>query len=96
MTASVRYVLNPPGTDNRNDKPVHELLMLEEYNMHSRKFRVHNILFTYTDKTVSEPFSVEPTWSTATSGNLKTLQFLQNYASKLSDSNKSKWWKFWQ
>ena len=96
VMVSVRYDLNPPGTDKRNDKPVKEMLMLEEYNISNGEFRLHNILFTYTDESLSEPLSVVPTWSTATAGNLKTLQFLQNQAAKLAETNKSKWWKFWE
>jgi len=96
LVAKLVYVLDPPGTDKRNNRPFNSMLMTEEYNISNGKFRLHEILFAYTDGERSEPLAIEPTWNTATEGNLKTLQFLKNYASKSTEDQKSKWWQLWK
>ena len=94
VMATVRYALNPPGTDKRNGKPVKEMLMQEEYDTKAGRFRVHRILFTYTDGTPSTPLSTEPTWCAATASNLKTLQFLRGLGTTATEKQKAKWWQF--
>lgn len=73
----VRYALNPPGIDRRNGKAVNEMQTIEEYDTANILFRVHVILFVYTDGKKSTPLSTEPVWKSATEGNLKTLEFLR-------------------
>ena len=76
ICASVRYALNPLGTDKRNGKPVKEMLMSEEYDTLGDRFRVHSLQFIYADSSASELLSMEPAWKPATAGNKKTLEFL--------------------
>jgi hypothetical protein len=75
----VRYVLNPQGVDKRDNRPVAEMLNLEEYEIESAKFRLLKITFVYGDATQSEPLLTDNTWKPATGGNEKTLNFLQQY-----------------
>ena len=80
IRARVRYVLNPPGIDKRNGKPANEMIMNEEYNIGTNLFCLHAIQFIYTDGSSSDPLSTELTWIKATGGNLKTLEFLSQFA----------------
>ena len=80
IRARVRYVLNPPGTDTRTGRPVNEMIMYEEYNTGTNLFCLHAIQFIYTDGSSSDPLSTERTWTKATGGNLKTLEFLSQFA----------------
>lgn len=77
VQAAVKYVLSPPGTDRRNGKAVTEMLILEEYDIDSSRFRVHQIVFTYEGGAKSEPLAGEPTWRPATAGNAKTMEYLR-------------------
>jgi hypothetical protein len=79
ICASVRYALNPLGTDKRNGKPVKEMIMREEYDTSGGRFRVHSLQFIYADSSASEVLSLEPSWKPATDGNKKTLEFLNAF-----------------
>ena len=82
VQATVRYALSPPGIDQRNGKSVKEMLMLEEYDTFTNRFRIHGLIFKYADTSSSEPLSTEPEWSPATAGNQITLEFLRNFISR--------------
>lgn len=73
----VKYVLSPPGTDTRNNKPVKEMYMFEEYDTEAGLFRIHQIVFLYTDGEMGEPLGTEQEWTAATEGNKVTLDFLR-------------------
>lgn len=73
----VKYVLAPNGTDKRNGKAVKEMLMSEEYDTAGARFRVHQILFTYSDGAVADPLVTDGEWRPATAGNEKTLNYLR-------------------
>lgn len=79
IAVDVIYVLDPPGKDQRNNKPVKRMLMKEEYDLESATFRVHQIEFEYNDGTHGEPFTPIPQWATATKGNAKTLHSLRTW-----------------
>ena len=75
--ATVKYVLVPHGTDKRNGRAVKEMLMLEEYDTASSRFRVHQIVFTYSDGEVTQPLETDRAWKPATGGNEKTLEYIR-------------------
>lgn len=72
----IKYYMEPPGKDKRTQKDVREMLMLEEYDCEKRTSCAHQIVFKYTDGSLSEPLSVEPRWAPVSGGNEITLRFL--------------------
>lgn len=79
-TVNVLYDLKPSGKDQRNNKPVKQMIMREEYNLNQGKFRVHRIDFVYEDGTRSAPLMTNPEWKEASEGNAKTLAALHRLA----------------
>jgi len=53
------------------------MLNSEEYNLLAGTFRVHKIVFQYTDGTESAPLSTVLEWLPAEGGNQRTLMFLR-------------------
>jgi hypothetical protein len=78
----VKYELSPYGTDRRNGKEVREMLMKEEYELSSSRFRVHQFSFTYADGTVAEPLLADAVWKLAAGGNAKTLDYLRRESTR--------------
>lgn len=74
------YDLKPSGVDKRNNKPVRQMLMLEEYDLETEQFRVFRIEFVYEDGSPNSILSTEPVWKPATAGHAKTLQALKKLA----------------
>ena len=74
-TAPVKYLLDPPGTDMRNKRPVKEMHTIEQFDLSNRMFQVLSVEFIYMDDTRSSMRAV-PSWATATEGNLKTLNYV--------------------
>ena len=77
VKARLIYVLRPYGTDSRNNKPVKEMHMIEEYDLISEKFRVHGLSFVYDDSSLSDIMTTDLEWKNATHGNLKNLAALR-------------------
>ena len=97
VTATVRYALNPPGTDTRNGKPIREMLMQEEYDINEGSFCLHHVLFIYVDGSTGPPIEMEPSWEIAEGVNLQTLEFLRRQeGSATAARSNSKWWQLWK
>lgn len=77
VRARVLYDLKPSGTDKRNNKPVRQMIMDEEYDLSQETFRVFQINFVYEDGSPCAPVKAEPTWKSATAGNKKTMEALR-------------------
>jgi len=77
LLAWVRYQLHPPGTDRFSNKPVAEMWTCEEHDLEHTRFRMHRMLFTYTDGSQGEPGRPVPEWKLATAGYLRTQAFLR-------------------
>jgi hypothetical protein len=73
IRAPVKYVTDTPGIDKRNGRPVKEMLILEECDIASSCFRIHEIIFTYEDGTKSDALLGVLEWRPATGGNGRTL-----------------------
>ena len=58
------------------------MLMLEEYDISTNKFRIHSMLFFYEDGTRSNPMRTGLEWKSATGGNKATLDFLKSTMQK--------------
>lgn len=78
-SAWIAYSLDPFGVDKRNGENVREMLMLEEYNLDNKCFRVYQSVFIYAEGTASAPIHFEPQWKPATNGNQATLEFLKQF-----------------
>ena len=77
VRASVRYVLNPHGTDRHSGKPISEMITLEEYDLSETALRVRSVTFVHPDGSSSDPMATEPTWVPVTGKSITTLDFLR-------------------
>jgi hypothetical protein len=72
----VKYSLDPPATDKRDNREVAAMINVEEYDLSKSTFQVKKIIFQYTDGTEIEAIGVGG-WRPATGGNQRTLMFLR-------------------
>ena len=90
--AKIKHFLVPPGTDNRNQRPVQEVVFDKEFDFDRKLTRYHSITFIYTDGAVAEPLQTEPEWAAAEKGSLTELNFVHSLASP----KKKSWWSPFQ
>lgn len=74
-TVPVKYVLDPPGTDKRNNKPVEEMHTVEQFNLLNSKMQTISITFIYQDRTESR-MDTDPNWIAVSEGYSKTFDYL--------------------
>lgn len=77
VSVDVLYDLKPSGTDKRNNRPVKQMRMREEYDLSQDRFRVRQIHFMYEDGTYSDTLGTSLEWNEASAGNAKTLMMLR-------------------
>jgi hypothetical protein len=90
VRVNIKHHLVPPGTDNRNQKPVHEILFDKEFDLKEQQTCYHSLIFTYTDGSVAEPMLCEPEWVAADKGTLAEL----NCVRAIVSPGKKRWWLF--
>ena len=90
VKAFVRHYRVPPGEDKRNEKPVREIVFVNDYDTERNLTKPCALTFYYLDGTVSEMMTLVADWSPAQRGSLIELNFVKS----LTKAKKRKWWPF--
>lgn len=78
VLAWVRYSLQPPGHDRFTGKAIAEMWNCEEFDLSTKRLRVHRIMFKYADGSQGEPVRTGAEWTAIKGASEHTLEYLRN------------------